>query len=85
MQQRVFDPDLQELQAARGRGNWDSDEVSSTGAVEHPGDVVGLGLLTVHGLEWCRPWSFCRTQGLRASRIIIFEAAATVKCPPVRL
>jgi hypothetical protein len=53
--------------------NWNSDEVSKTGAVEHPGDVVGLGLLTVHGLDWCRPWSFCRTQGPRASRIIIFS------------
>jgi len=25
---------------ARGGGNWDLDEVSSSGAVEHPGDVV---------------------------------------------
>jgi len=76
---------LLELQAAHGGGNWDSDEVSSSGAVEHPGDVVGLGLLTVRSLEWCRRWSFCRTQGVRASRIVIFDAAATVKRPPVRL
>lgn len=78
------EPQILEL-TARGGGNWDSDEVSSSGAVEHPGDVVGLGLLTVRSLEWCRRWSFCRTQGVRASRIVIFDAAATVKRPPVRL